>query len=131
MNVSMTGRLAGDMGSKGTLFLILVLVVIQLTGCATPASIEGMTVSGTMVTTTAPANFALKDSLLIDNVSGGQTTNPLWTSEVGGEEFRAALEESLSVGKFLAHSDNDALYLIYSRLLCSPCNSRYSASTSQ
>ena len=115
MNVSMTGR-RGNLASTGTLPSILVLVVIQLTGCATPASIEGMTVTGTAVTT-APANFALKNSVLIGNVSGGESTNPLWTSEVGGEEFRTALEESLNVGQLLAPSDPDALYLLRATLL--------------
>ena len=115
MNTSMTDR-RGNLASTGALLSILVLVVIQLTGCATPASIEGMTVTGTAVTT-APANFALKNSVLIDTVSGGESTNPLWTSEVGGEEFRAALEESLNVGQLLAPSDPEALYLLRATLL--------------
>lgn len=28
-------------------------------------------------------------------ISGGQPTNPLWTSQVGNEDFRAALEQAL------------------------------------
>ena len=115
MNVSTIYR-RGNLASKGTLLSIVALMVTQLTGCAAPARIEGMTVTGTAVTT-APASFALMDSLLIDDVSGGETTNPLWTSEVRNEEFRAALEESLRVGQLLARSDQDSIYLLRATLL--------------
>jgi hypothetical protein len=32
----------------------------------------------------------------VNNVSGGQSTNPLWTSKVGNPEFQEALQQSLS-----------------------------------
>ncbi len=115
MSVSTTGR-RGHLASTGTWLPILALMVIQLTGCAAPASIEGMTVTGTAVMA-APASFPLKHRLLIGNVSGGEETNPMWTSEVGNEEFRAALEESLRVGQLLARSDQDALYVLRATLL--------------
>ena len=115
MNVSTTGR-RSNLASTGALLPILAMLVIQLTGCASPASIEGMTVIGTAVTS-APASFPLKHRLWIDNASGGEVTNPIETSEVGNEEFRAALEESLRVGQLLARSDQDALFLLSATLL--------------
>ena len=114
MNVSTTGR-RSNLASTGALLPILAMVVIQLTGCASPASIEGMTVSGTAVTS-APVSFPLKHRLLLDKVSGGEVTIPFKTSEVGNEEFRAALEESLRVGQLLACSDQDALFLLRATL---------------
>ena len=41
------------------------------------------------------ASAELRNAISIGSVAGGEPTNPLWTSEVGNAEFRAALESSL------------------------------------
>jgi hypothetical protein len=41
-------------------------------------------------------NSSLRSAIAIGSVSGGQATNPLWTSQVSNEDFAAALRASLS-----------------------------------
>lgn len=43
-----------------------------------------------------PQNSPLKQAVQVNNVSGGQSTNPLWLSKVGNPEFQDALQQSLS-----------------------------------
>lgn len=43
-----------------------------------------------------PQNSPLKQAVQVNNVSGGRSTNPLWTSKVGNPEFQEALQQSLS-----------------------------------
>lgn len=67
---------------------------LALVACASPARIDRMALSGADVPVTAvPA--ALANNIRVDSVSGGEETNPLWTSEIGSDEFRKALEQSL------------------------------------
>ena len=47
-------------------------------------------------TAPVPENSPLKQAVQVNNVSGGQSTNPLWTSKVGNPEFQDALQQSLS-----------------------------------
>ena len=42
----------------------------------------------------------LQGNVLIAQVSGGEETNPLWTSEIGDQEFMQALEQSLIAAGF-------------------------------
>ena len=37
----------------------------------------------------------MKNAIALKEVTGGEETNPMWTSEVGSQEFKKALEESL------------------------------------
>ena len=72
--------------------LLAVLAPAALGGCvARPASISGMTASNPGGTPPA----GLERSMTVGVVTGGEATNPLWTSEVGNAEFRSALESSL------------------------------------
>lgn len=52
----------------------------------------------------------LKNNITVDNVTGGQDTNPLWTSEIGNSEFRQALEQSLASANLLSSEGNNADY---------------------
>ena len=72
----------------------IVLLVAVIGGCASPATLEGMTVAPAGVRSES-ASAELRDAISIRSVLGGEPTNPLWTSEVGNAEFRAALEASL------------------------------------
>ncbi len=81
--------------------LLAFCVLLLAAGCASEASVQGMTVS-------APAAAAfetpdqLEHAISIRSVAGGEETNPMWTSEVGNEEFHAALEASLRNNSLLA-----------------------------
>ena len=48
---------------------------------------------------------ALQDNLQLSEVKGGQATNPMWTSEIGGTEFQAALQQSLGNAGLLSAGD--------------------------
>lgn len=66
-----------------------------LSGCATPASSERMTVSDHRQTSQIPASHSLKGNIGVAMVTGGGDTNPMWRSKVSSEAFQRALEDSL------------------------------------
>ena len=86
--------------------IILALGLLGLlTGCAAPARVGAMTVESapaTLVSATSP----LKNSVAMGTVTGGQKTDPLWTSEVGNPEFTEALRNSLDVNTMLSKTPN-------------------------
>jgi hypothetical protein len=85
------------------------VAVAALSGCATPASEEGMTVALTPAIQAAPQ--ALRGQVAVKDVSGGRETNPLWMSNVGSDGFRSALAASLKKAG-LAGSDEASRYLV-------------------
>ncbi len=91
----------------------LILGVVMLSGCATAARVDQMTASPSASASTAPAQ--LQNGISIDTVSGGENTNPLWTSEIGNTEFRGALEASLRAARLLA--DGSGRYTLKAILL--------------
>ncbi|WP_240008817.1 hypothetical protein [Aquipseudomonas campi] len=95
--------------------LCLSLFSLLLTGCASSAKIEGMTVaeSQARANTYAPA---LQENLQLAEVKGGQETNPMWTSEIGGADFQAALQQSLGNAGLLDNSGK-APYSLRANLL--------------
>ena len=44
----------------------------------------------------ADPNSALANQLYVSSASGGDDTNPMWTSEISAEDFRKALAQALS-----------------------------------
>lgn len=95
--------------------LCLSLFSLILTGCASSAKIEGMTVAETQARANSYAP-ALQDNLQLSEVKGGQETNPMWTSEIGGQEFQAALQKSLDNAGLLSAGDK-APYSLRANLL--------------
>lgn len=78
-------------------------VVAALSGCATPAASDNMTVRAAAATDMRQktpevlrANIALRD------VTGGRETNPMWVSNISSTGLRSALEASLSSVGMLA-----------------------------
>lgn len=93
-----------------------ILLVAALSGCATPARIDQMTAK--RIDTSKIANESpLKNSLSLKGVVGGQTTNPLWVSKVGGDDFRQALEQSLKTAMLLASDQGKGSYLLSTTLI--------------
>ncbi|WP_256657372.1 hypothetical protein [Pseudomonas sp. 2FE] len=76
---------------------------IVLTGCASSAKIEGMTVSDNQAQA-LQFDKPLHDNLQLSEVAGGEKTNPLWTSEIDGTAFQAALHQSLNNAGLLSAS---------------------------
>jgi len=77
--------------------VLLVCLAVYLSGCASPARVDSMTVAGQPSQRIAAS--PLRDNLAIKDVTGGKETNPMWKSNIGSTEFEQALEGSLkSVG---------------------------------
>lgn len=55
-----------------------------------------------------------KNALVIERVDGGESTNPLWTSEVGNDAFRGALSASLVNSGLMA--TKKARFQLFARL---------------
>ena len=84
---------------KSSLFrLLLVALAALLAGCATPARVDQMTAAPTSMVAVPDA---LRQNVAIKDVTGGQDTNPLWTSQVSSAEFERALEASLRAANIL------------------------------
>lgn len=90
--------------------LSVAVFVIALTGCASSAKIEGMTVSENQLQT-LQFDKPLHDNLQLNQVNGGEATNPLWTSEIDGPAFQAALQQSLDKAGLLSTSSDAPLAL--------------------
>ena len=84
-----------------------VLVAI-LAGCASPARVEGMVAKEPLVET--EISPALRESIRVTSVIGGEKTNPLWTSEISSEGFRLALEDSLRAAGLLSKLRSGGAY---------------------
>jgi hypothetical protein len=89
--------------------------LLMLGGCASGATVQGMTVTPTQLPgEVIPTEF--QETIGIGVVTGGEDTNPLWTSEVGNEEFKQALRNSLEVQDLYSGAD-DSRYLLDAHLL--------------
>ena len=82
------------------LVLLALVAAIQLSGCATPARVDQMTVTGQGIPTMSVPE-GLRQNVAIKDVTGGQETNPMWISQVSSSEFERALESSLQGANLL------------------------------
>ena len=89
---------------------LLILTVVFLTGCATSASHNAMSMG--IGDIPAKLNPELKGNVNIRNVSGGQDTNPLWVSKVDNQGFKSALEQSLIAIGYMAPRGSTAKYQV-------------------
>jgi hypothetical protein len=94
--------------------LLLYALVLTIVGCASPAVQQQMVASP--VDSGVSVNRALFGSLAVRNVSGGSDTNPLWVSQVGPNEFRGALTESLRGYGYLVSTDAKPRFFIDANL---------------
>ncbi len=100
---------------RGVALVIGSLLLAQLSGCATPAKPQAMTVQPTQIN--VPAGDALKGKLKIGEISGGKSTNPLWTSQVDNAAFKTALQDSLAIAGYTASNPADAEYEVKANLV--------------
>jgi hypothetical protein len=95
------------------ILLRLVFVIstgCTLIGCAAPASQSAMIAS--LRDVSVKRSEKLVDAVFVRSVTGGKSTNPMWTSQVDNETFKSALNESLAVVGYKASDSSKARYLI-------------------
>lgn len=51
----------------------------------------------TFLVNVSDLHFDNKNDIKVEQVAGGKQTNPLWKSNIGDEEFKAALQNSLKM----------------------------------
>jgi hypothetical protein len=76
----------------------IVIAATYLQGCASGATVTGMTSSKA----NAAAKLRFPGNISVADAEGGKQTNPLWTSQVGSQEFEDALTGSLKNNGMLA-----------------------------
>ena len=89
-------------------------VLVNLAGCATPATSQAMTVKPG---TTASVNPKLKGAVKMADVTGGKETSPLWASQVDNASFKKALQDSLAISGYLAADAGQAKYSVSADLM--------------
>lgn len=84
---------------KNILLLSIVGATLLITGCASPARSDSMSIAAAEATRLRTLSGPLKDNIAVREVTGGKETNPAWVSNVSSPDFEAALETTLrSVG---------------------------------
>ncbi len=89
-------------------FFLLITVVI--TGCATPASQNAMSIG--VADVPQRISSELKGQVNVRSVTGGKETNPIWISRVDNQGFKSALEQSLVAVGYKAQNGSTAKYQI-------------------
>ncbi len=89
--------------------------LLLLGGCASGATVRGMTVTPADLPNRAIA-AEFRGAIGIGVVTGGEDTNPLWTSEVGNDEFKQALRHSLEIQDLYAGAEGGR-YVLDAHLL--------------
>lgn len=91
-------------------FAVLALIV-SLTGCATQAQFTAMVPSNVQVVNHHSNTVAT-------TVSGGEKTNPLWTSEISSDSYKHALDQTLLDSKLFSNvrEGSDSEYQLTVRL---------------
>ena len=79
----------------------IVALALVLADCARGARPDAMTVEAAPGTA-VPARSPLRYAVAVGAVAGGGKSHPLWRSEVADDDFRRALEQSLSLRQMLA-----------------------------
>ncbi len=96
-------------------FLLVGLAALALSACASPAKVENMVTSAT--TGAQAPNSDLVEAVCVAKITGGEETNPLWTSEVDDAGFRAALEGSLRNNNLAAANADRCRYELEANML--------------
>jgi len=91
-----------------TLGIVVSMSLLQ--GCATGATVAGMTSSKTVPS----LKSIYAEGITVAPVVGGKSTNPLGTSQVGSKEFEGALRSTLSNNGILA--SGNSRYVLYPEL---------------
>jgi hypothetical protein len=68
-------------------------------------------------TTSVLADSPMRNGIAINSVSGGTSTNPMWLSKVGDENFKQSLQLSLQSSALLAQDGSKGNYSLDVKLL--------------
>ena len=93
--------------------LIISAFIAVCAGCASPARTINMSVTPDQAHLTYSSD--LQQRVQLSEVTGGRKTNPLWTSQINGPDFAAALKQSLANAHLLG--DQSAPYSLRANLL--------------
>jgi hypothetical protein len=96
-------------------FVFALLAISLLAACAEPAKVASMTTQNFAGGAVA-ADPQLVGALSVGTVTGGEETDPLWTSEVDGPSFKAALEQSLLTNALLNRDPAQSPYRVEAHL---------------
>jgi hypothetical protein len=96
--------------------ITIILLGFALSACAAGARTGAMVADVSTETIIGEENPLYK-GVELDAVEGGKNTNPLWTSEVGNEEFGEALRQSLALHAMLAEAGSESKYVLMADLL--------------
>ena len=96
--------------------LFVSLILLVMTGCAAPARVSHM-VAYVPAPSAGQADTRWQGSMTLDAVLGGESTNPMWTSEVGNVEFQEALRQSLFSSGLLSGGNQPAKYGLIAQLM--------------
>ena len=100
--------------NRKLLFSALLVFVALVTGCASPARVDQMSVSGQPAQRVSET--PLRNNVAVSEVTGGKETNPMWKSNVGGSEFTMALEGSLRNVGLLAPNRQTGRFILTAHL---------------
>ena len=92
----------------------LCFCVALISGCAAPARVDQMTVSGQPEQRIAAT--PLRENVAVRDVTGGRETNPMWMSNVSSNEFSQAIEGSMRTVGLLAPNRQAARYMLSAHL---------------
>ena len=87
---------------------LISLAIITLGGCATGAKLENMTYTDSSYFEKT-FDSELKNDVQVSQVTGGEKTNPAWTSEISNDAFKGALKNSLKSQGLYSESGKYAL----------------------
>lgn len=90
---------------------------LSLTACASGAEPSAMTLSSLSQIPAVNPGQPGYQALVVTDVTGGKKTNPLWTSMVSSEDFKAALEASLKKIGYLAADGSSAKMKISAQMV--------------
>ena len=80
---------------------VVIFIAIGLSACSSPARMNAM-IPDVSEATIIDESSPLAKAVLLGDVTGGKETNPMWTSQVGNEEFQGALKNALIAHALLA-----------------------------
>lgn len=100
--------------NKNSVFGLCAAAALFLGGCASGATAEGMTVRSPGLKASASPEVAT--AVAVGVVSGGEKTEPLWTSQISNPDFKKALVSSLRAAGLLADSAH-AKYVVTAEMV--------------
>lgn len=102
---------------KKNVFLLMLLALVSLAGCATNAGVSQMTADAEGLPA-KPKNSQFVHNIGVQQVSGGHETNPLWTSQINNENFKQALKISLiNANLYNKFSGENSKYMLNAQLI--------------